>query len=255
MTQAESLESTLLCRAGFRHAFFTRHGGVSPEPFASLNFSVSVGDDPAHVAENIERAARRLGVSSAALSFLSQVHGAEVKVAHRATALALRQECGDAVISGELGVAVGVRVADCVPILIADPEGRKVGAIHAGWKGLVAGVVGAAVARLRAELPSEGRILAAIGPHISLSAFEVSEEVAQELSRASSDPGVVDWRAGARPHVDLRRLARAQLGGAGLADADIDDVAGCTVGDPSRFFSYRRDGAVGGRHLAAIVAE
>ncbi len=99
-------------------------------------------------------------------------------------------------------------------------------------------------------------LIAAIGPHISLAAFEVSEEVAQTLLAASRDPDIVlrsPPPSHAKPHVDLRRMLRAELASQGLAEGAIDDVWGCTVLEPERFFSFRRDGKASGRHLSAIV--
>jgi hypothetical protein len=97
-------------------------------------------------------------------------------------------------------------------------------------------------------------LLAAIGPHISVAAFEVSEDVAGELSSAVPGVDAVVRKRGAKPHVDLRKLVRAQLLGQGFSGTAVDDVQGCTVSDPDLFFSYRRDGAVSGRHLSAVVA-
>jgi copper oxidase (laccase) domain-containing protein len=97
-------------------------------------------------------------------------------------------------------------------------------------------------------------LIAAIGPHISVARFEVSEEVALELSGVVPGLQVVERGHGPKPHVNLRRLVRAQLITLGLTSAAIDDVLGCTVGDDVAFFSYRRDGRVSGRHLSAIVA-
>jgi YfiH family protein len=139
-------------------------------------------------------------------------------------------------------------------VLLADPASGAVAAVHAGWRGVVAGVVEAAVTRL-AELgakPSD--VLAAIGPHISLAAFEVSEDVAHQLEAVSPEAHVVDRTSWAKPHVDLRRIVRAKLRALGLGNERIDDVPGCTVLEPERFFSFRRDGARSGRHLSAIVA-
>jgi hypothetical protein len=139
-------------------------------------------------------------------------------------------------------------------LLIADPETGAVAAAHAGWRGVVCGIVGEGVAALSARGIDPARLLAAIGPHISLEAFEVSDEVAVSIANAARDPKIVDRGFGERPHVNLRRAIRAQLRGAGLEDLAIDDVRGCTHGDKARFFSFRRDGRQSGRHLAAIVA-
>jgi copper oxidase (laccase) domain-containing protein len=111
--------------------------------------------------------------------------------------------------------------------------------------------VSSAVLALRALAPNPD-LVAAIGPHISLAAFEVSEDVADTILKASHDPGIVD-RTRAKPHVDLRRMLRAELRDLGFADGSIDDVWGCTVLEPARFFSFRRDGKASGRHLSAIV--
>jgi copper oxidase (laccase) domain-containing protein len=128
-----------------------------------------------------------------------------------------------------------------------------VAAVHAGWRGIVAGVIPAAVATLRAEAAFPPELIAAIGPHISSRAFEVSSEVAGEIAEACGDASVVDHARGPKPYVDLRRAARLQLGRAGLLDRDIDDVPGCTLSDSARFFSFRRDGQHSGRHLSAIT--
>ena len=253
MTRAHFLSSELLTREGFRHAFFTREGGASRGPFESLSFSESVGDEPEHVRENLARAAGELGVEPASIYYLSQVHGS---IVHRLRGGELRLEVarmeGDALVSNVPGLACGVRSADCVPVLLADLRSGAVAAAHAGWRGCVAGVVESALGALRGLAGAQAEVVAAIGPHISLRAFEVSDEVAAELQAASPDP-VVDRSFGAKPHVDLRRLVRAKLRAQGLGDARIDDVLGCTLSEPELFFSFRRDGARSGRHLSAIV--
>ena len=249
---AEFLESRLLREAGFRHAFFTRNGGVSEGAYRSLSFSIAAGDEARHVTENLERAAHALGVESERVHFLSQVHG---HVTHTLSGNETQAELvrveGDALASRAAGLACGVRSADCVPVLLADRNSGAVAAAHAGWRGAVNGITSSAVAALRALAPNPD-LIAAIGPHISLAAFEVSEDVAQTLLKASRDPEVVD-RTREKPHVDLRRMLRAELRGLGLADDAIDDVWGCTVLEPARFFSFRRDGKASGRHLSAIV--
>jgi hypothetical protein len=246
--------SRLLTGAGFRHAFFTRAGGVSEGPYASLNFSVSVGDDAARVQTNVTRAAATLGVAPARFYFLSQIHGARVFTLRGDEDRERVVEWeGDAVVSANPECAVSVRVADCVPVLVADKRSGAAAAIHAGWRGVVAGVIEAGVAELRRAIETDGDLVAAIGPHIEVSAFEVSDDVAGALKAASPDPDVVDRSFGERPHVNLRRIARAKLRTLGLADPNIDDVPGCTYREPSDFFSFRRDGKYSGRHVAAIV--
>ena len=242
----------MLREAGFRHAFFTRNGGVSEGAYHSLNFSIAAGDSPPHVSQNLQRAASALGVTAARLHFLSQVHG---DVTHTLNGSEVQSELiqveGDALVSRAAGLACGVRSADCVPVLLADRNSGAVAAAHAGWRGAACGIVSSAVEALRAISPHPD-LLAAIGPHISLAAFEVSEDVATTLLKASHDAHIVE-RSRAKPHVDLRRMLHAELHALGLPDAAIDDVWGCTMLEPARFFSFRRDGRASGRHLSAIV--
>jgi hypothetical protein len=254
MNLADHLTSPLLSGEGFRHCFFTRAGGVSEGPYSSLNFSASVGDEPLRVVENLKRAAGLLEVEPEALCFLAQVHGAQVRTACWGdTWSKLCEVEGDALVSSCPELACGVRTADCVPVLLGHRSTGEVAAVHAGWRGVVRGVVGAAVLRF-ASLPGGAEeLVAAIGPHISVEAFEVSGEVAEELARAVPGCSVVAHNYGERPHVDLRRAVRAQLESLGVGASRIDDVVGCTMGDPRRFFSFRRDGPKSGRHLSAIV--
>jgi YfiH family protein len=247
--------SPILVQAGFRHAFFTRLGGASEGPFSSLSFSTAVGDDPRHVDENLRRAGVLLGVEAERVLYLSQVHGREAhfyrSARERTETITLEGDC----IGGSDGHhAYGVRSADCVPILLADDESGAVMAIHAGWRGVAGGAVEAGVQRLRAELGGDGKLLAAIGPHISKDAFEVSEEVASELAASCPVPGALLRPAGReRPFVDLRFIVTQKLLALGLAGTAIDQVGGCTVLQPDRYFSFRRDGKRSGRHLSAIV--
>jgi YfiH family protein len=260
LDSVEVLHSRLLRAAGFRHAFFTRRGGVSTGPYESLNFSISVGDDPENVSANFGRAASALGAAVDRLFFLSQVHGATVVVlserdVHGTLARgAIAEREGDALATDVPDVVCGVRTADCVPILVADQRSGAVVAIHAGWRGVVRGVVASGVRRLL-ELAGSGggELVAAIGPHIGPTAFEVGEDVAVELERVAGGVTCVN-RSGAKPLVALAPIVRRQLLSEGLADAAIDEVPGCTFSEPNRFFSFRRDGKVGGRHYSAIVA-
>ncbi len=251
------LLSPLLAHAGFRHAFFTRVGGASQGPFESLSFSTAVGDDPEHVDENLRRAGALLGVGSEHILYLSQVHGREARFYAEPT---LRSNTitleGDCIGGSATDCAYGVRSADCVPVLIADDVSGAVMAVHAGWRGVALGAVAAGIECLRKNLPSGGRLLAAIGPHISGAAFEVSEEVASQLLAAcpSRSKRALLRRAGSeKPHVDLRFIVTEQLLSLGVDGSAIDQVGGCTRLVPEQYFSFRRDGKRSGRHLSAIV--
>jgi YfiH family protein len=204
------LASSLLAKAGFLHAFPTR-------------------DTPDTALLGALRAAAVIQVK--------QVHGARAVLAGDAAGAE-----GDALVASAGGVAVGVRVADCVPVLVADLASGRAGAIHAGWRGVVSGVVRAGV-----ELLGGRDVVAAIGPCIGACCFEVGRDVAERI-------GFVVRVEGDKAYVDLRAAVRAQLRLLGLADEAVDDVAGCTRHEPERFHSFRRDGANSGRMLAAIAS-
>lgn len=256
--------SPLLQRAQLLHGFSTREGGVSAPPFDTMNLARSVGDDEGAVAENHRRFARAVGHTVEALVEVSQVHGARcVDADPFVDPIAARREEADALVCATASRAIGVRTADCVPILVGDPEARVVAAIHAGWRGAVGGVVPRAIEALVAKGASPSRLVAAIGPHIRLASFEVGDEVVRAIEEAM--PGARERDAialagplfarepGRRARASLATLVVAQLLEAGLARANVEDVGGDTCAEPARFHSHRRDGARSGRHLAVIV--
>lgn len=225
-----------------------REGGVSTGPHASLNLGTAVGDDPAAVAENRRRFAAQL--DGARPVWLQQVHGDRV-VRADAVAPGEAPPQADASWTDQPGVACVVQVADCLPVLFATTDGRAVAAAHAGWRGLAGGVLDATVEALCAGADARPAGLQAwLGPCIGPEAFEVGAEVREAFAadpallryapRADGDPR---WRA------DLVGLARARLRRLGLSV--VTGGGWCTVGDASRFFSYRRDG-VTGRFAAAV---
>lgn len=246
-------QSPLLQSAGVPHAFSTRIGGVSGGPFASLNLGnpsgQTVQDSTDHIRENYRRLHEAIGCESRRRVFAHQVHGACVldpQTAPVTDTMHGGDEIGraDAIVSTDPTLLLSVRVADCVPILLADPAGRQVAAVHAGWRGVVADVVGEAIARF-AE-PSS--IYVAIGPHISVDHFEVGEEVA-----AAFPPEVVVRTPGKpKPHIDLQRALLLRLRALGIAEAQIDTTDRCTVRGTDEFFSHRRDQSLTGR-MAAVI--
>lgn len=249
------LRSALLTRHGFPHGFSTRLGGVSVGPYASMNLGWTVGDDPRAVEENHQILAAALGVDRSALRLATQVHGASVLDTDAAPRDRRSEPPGtghDALVARAEGVAVGVRTADCVPILVADPQTGAVLVIHAGWRGLVAGVVPAALEVLAPDGAARARLVACIGPHIRVEGFEVGEDVAAKIAGASDASAIV--AASPRPHADLAKAVRVQLARAGLVEANVDDVGGCTLAEPERFHSHRRDGERSGRMLSVIAA-
>ncbi|MEO0325061.1 MAG: peptidoglycan editing factor PgeF [Myxococcota bacterium] len=237
--------------AGVPHGFATRRGGVSAGPFASLNLARDLGDEASAVAENHRRLATAIGYER--LFEVSQVHGDRIRlVGAGEDPEAVRREEADAIIAREPGVAIGVRTADCVPLLLAAPGAGLVAAVHCGWRGVAAALAPQVVHRLVALGARPGELSGALGPHIRRARFEVGEEVvAPLLAAAGGDVSVVD-RSRARPHVDLAAIVVAQLRAAGVTQ--VEDTGGCTYDEPYRFFSHRRDAGRTGRHLSVIVA-
>lgn len=251
-----ALHSPMLAGAGFRHGFFTREGGVSRGRYASLNLSHRVGDQAAFVAENLRRAAAHLGLRPGQLCSARQVHGAHVVAATGPDAIAsIGEQRADAIWSASGELACCVRTADCIPLLLACPTSGRVAAVHAGWRGVVANIAGAAVQELARAGCEPGNLLASLGPHISQAAFEVERAVAESLRHSAPEArAVAEWGPNDRMHVSLAALVEAQLLGCGVRRARIDRVGNCTFSNPGVFFSYRRDGPGGGQHLSAIVA-
>jgi YfiH family protein len=247
------LRSPLLEKAGFRHAFFMRQGGVSPEPWKSLNFSSASGDTPERVRANLELAAQELDAPADRIYYLSQVHG----VAHRVLdgtedRAAMLEIEGDITVTATPDVTCAVRMADCAAILLADRASGAVAAVHSGWRGTVQNAARAGVIALVEVVGGRGDIVAAVGPHIEQCCFEVGPEVAEEIAAATPLSDAIVDRSRARPHVDLRAVIERQLVDAGVAA--VDHVSGCTMCDGTRFHSYRREGKRSGRMLAAVVA-
>lgn len=246
-----------------------RGGGVSPAPFDSFNLSLGVGDEVRAVQENRRRWQQALGLPSI---WLRQVHGAQVlrltaehlhvpatETAPDAAALSrLAQDLptADAAWTTERGLACQVGAADCMPVLLALRDGSAVAAAHAGWRGLAAGVLESTVHALCQGTGARSADLQAwLGPHIGPRQFEVGAEVLAAFGHApdSADTNRFVYRARADGSpawlANLARLALDRLESVGVAR--ISQERACTVEDPSRFFSFRRD-RVTGRMAAAI---
>lgn len=232
-----------------RHGFTTRDGGVSVGPRASLNLAMSPSASPDSVAENWRRVLQSLdpGFAPADLALASQVHGNEVLAISTGKGPLQVVGEGDALITTAVGVVLAIRTADCVPVLLAGPRG--VGAAHAGWRGVAAGIVGRTVAAMCTQQGcTENEITAAVGPHISVEAYEVGPEVVAGIV-GSGVPASVFVQQRARAHVDLRAAVAWQLQSAGVLT--VGHCSRCTFSDPA-LFSYRGDGPDTGR-LAAVI--
>ncbi|HEV7334818.1 MAG TPA: peptidoglycan editing factor PgeF [Bosea sp. (in: a-proteobacteria)] len=223
---------------GIQHAFFTREGGISTGIYASLNGGVGSQDDQAHVAENRARMAAHLGVERDKLVSVYQVHSPDVAVV--TGPWPGERPKADAMVTIAHGVALGVSSADCGPILFADSEAGVIGAAHSGWKGAFGGVVGATVTAMEKLGARRERIVAVLGPTISAAAYEVGPEFIERF-KAENATYSRFFHASERPAHAMFDLPafiahRAQEAGIGR----FVDLALCTYGDESRFYSYRR---------------
>jgi YfiH family protein len=221
----------------------TRVGGVSTGPYASLNLGDHVRDDPAAVRENRDRLVRAAGVPQMP-RWLRQVHGSTVVVLDKTTQVPE----ADASWTDSPKRVCAILTADCLPILFCDRTGSVVAAAHAGWRGLVNGVIASCV---RALPVAPGELMAWLGPAISRQAFEVGNEVKQAF--VSRDPETAAcFQTGAQAHkhyADLYALARLQLRALGVGETYGGTE--CTYTDRERFFSYRRDGECG--RMASLI--
>lgn len=249
------LRSRLLDAAGFRHGFSTRRGGVSEAPFDSLNLGLAAAGEPdrrERLLENRRRFAAAIGGEALPWVATRQVHGAAVRRVSDAAAIADLPEipAADAVASAAPGCLLSVRTADCLPILLACPRSGSAAAVHAGWRGLLAGVIAAAVEAVLESGGERGELIAAVGPAIGGERYEVGEEVAEAFEAAAVEAAF--RRRGQRLHLDLFETALEQLAASGMPEGRIDGSPLCTASDEDAFFSYRRDGPRSGR-LAAVI--
>ena len=255
MTDLTPITHPLLEIEGIRHGFFTRRGGVSTGLYEGLNTGIGSADDPAAVAENRRRVAAALGGGADDLAGCYQIHSAITRVAEGPWA-GDRPE-GDAVVSATAGVIPAVLTADCAPVLLADAEARVVGAVHAGWKGALGGVVHSAVAAMESLGARPDRIVAVVGPCIALPSYEVGTDFMERFEH--HDPGSgrffierdrPDKRMFDLPGFVLWRLERAGVCQAAWVGQD-------TCIDEAAFYSNRRAFQRGepdfGRLMSAIT--
>lgn len=220
----------------------TRGGGISRPPYDSLNLGAHVGDDGDAVATNRERL-RALAALPAEPVWLQQVHGVNVVDLSRQ---AVDHEQADAAFTRESGPVCAIMTADCLPVLLAAADGRVVGAAHAGWRGLAAGVLPATVEAMGV---AQADLMVWLGPAIGPAAFEVGDEVRSAFLAADAGNANCFVRKGDAWLADLFALARRQL--ASLGVTAVYGGGECTYTDVARFFSYRRDGICG--RMASLI--
>jgi len=224
------------------HGFLGRVGGVSVGPYASLNLAYWVGDDSMHVSENWRRLREVIGTDP--IARVHQMHGKTVRVVTREN-FSEKPE-GDGMVTAEAGIMLAVASADCVPILMIDAAQRIVGAIHAGWRGVIAGIAEEGVRAMESLGARPREIQAALGPSIGQCCFEVDEDLAHRFAREVE--GAEHHARAGRPgksHLDLRAIVTDQLVGAGVLRESIINVGPCTKCANDRFFSRRADASSG----------
>lgn len=225
-------------------AMSTRQGG-EPGAVFGFNLGLAVGDDDSRVERHLQTFLARLGVMPDEVAFMEQVHGADIVEVSEAGII----EGVDALITRTPHLALAVRTADCVPVLLYAPAERAVAAVHAGWRGLSERIIERTVAELHTTCGAHADdIIAFCGPAARGCCYEVAEDVA-----ALFHPDAVTMREGRRPTLDLHVVAARQLAEAGLAAGNIETMHRCTICSPALFHSHRRDGARSGRMLAVIA--
>ena len=235
---------------GIVHGISTRLGGVSDAPYATLNLSSAVRDDPVRVSENRRRFAVALGGDPARLVGCWQTHGDDVLVVEDDFDPAGPLPKVDIQVTDRPGWLLSLRFADCVPLLMAHPKRRVVAAVHSGWRGTRIGAAATAIRVLGERYGAEpGGLLVGIGPSIGPCCYEVGDEVAAQFA---DRPESVIRDGRARPHLDLWGLNRRAVVEAGVPPEQVQLSELCTRCHADRFFSHRAHGFPAGRFGAAI---
>lgn len=246
-------------RIALPHGFSTRIGGVSALPHtASLNLAFGRGDDDAVVLANLDRFTDAVGLPAEVIS-LPQIHSADVRVVGEADRGLGYQRPADVSCDGYVtaarGVAIGVKTADCVPILLADETAGVIGALHAGWRGTVAGIAQAGVGKMVVLGADPARIVAAIGPSIGPCCYMVGDDFAAAVAASPCADLCLPHLARRDGHLfaDLPAMNTAILRAAGLRADNIDASGICTCCDTARFYSHRASHGQRGTMLSAIA--
>lgn len=257
--------SSLLDAQNVPHAFTTRIGGVSTRPYDSLNLGLTCGlgptqstqpnapeDSPDNIRENYARVFRAIDCTAHQHAWAHQVHAADAVVVD--TINVGEHPNADALITQIPGIVLSIRVADCVPILLAGRSGRVVAAIHAGWRGVVQGVVPKTIKKLSLQCDiAASELTAAVGPCIGSDHFEVGAEVVDAFRYIQLHQAILS-RPGSKPHIDLTRAVVIQLCSSGIRQNQIDHADLCTFSNKEDFYSHRRDRGITGRMAAVIAA-
>lgn len=236
------------------HAFSTRYGGVSTqEHLASLNIGENRGDLDENVLENVNRLLAPMGRSRQSAVLAKQVHSLNVRRVTPDDGGRMFDDT-DGFVTDQEGIALMVKIADCVPILLWDPDAGVIAALHAGWRGSGGNMAGKGVESMVALGADPGRIRAAIGACIHSCCYEVQSDFVHAMTSLAGEElaGVCMTRREGRVYADLPELNRRMLLLSGLSDANIDISPACTCCHPHRYFSHRASGGLRGTMAAAI---
>lgn len=248
MTKSLFWKSKLLANHGFTGIFSLRNGGFSTGAYASLNLGHGLGDLRENVEKNLSFLINAAGLNGRPHQ-ARQIHGTGILMCDGPGKI--HEAAADILLSFRSGMAVSVRVADCLPILLADPDSGMVAAVHAGWRGTSQNIASKAVRAMRNLGAKAGNILAALGPCIGPCCFTLQKETWQLLRQCSDN--AKSHPPGKEPYVaDLAAINMVQLSRAGLLPSHIDRLQACTSCQTASFFSYRRDNGKTGRHLAIV---
>ncbi|MHB9028879.1 MAG: peptidoglycan editing factor PgeF, partial [Candidatus Latescibacterota bacterium] len=224
--------------------FTTRQGGVSLPPFDSLNLGTRTSDRPDSIRENYRILYDYLGVTEDKIALMRQVHSAFVRVIDRGGAY----DETDGLLTSTPGILLGVRVADCVPVLLHDPRKKAIGAVHCGWRPIASGILERTLERMACEWgAAPADVHAALGPSAGPCCYEVGPEVVERLH-----PSAVQTRNG-RLYADLHTEIIERLLSSGLQRANIEPIRECTICTESLYFSHRRDSLNSGRMMGYIM--
>ena len=238
------------------HGFCTRIGGVSDGPYATLNVSPREGDPPERVRMNWQRLASAFGIPCEQFFVVNQVHGESFLIIEDAVSCHfLENRQYDAIVTDRPGVAIGIKTADCAPVLLFDRRRRTIAAVHAGWRGTARAIAAKAVRVMGERYSSRPEdLLAVIGPSIGPCCYEVDEPVFEAMSHdGEADRVLRPGTSEGRWMFDLPLANRMQLEREGIPPGQISAAGFCTCCREDLFFSHRRDGAKTGRHLNFIL--
>ena len=237
---------------GLLHGFMGRRGGKSVGRYAGLNVSYRVGDDNKVVSQNVCDVKLAMGIHDGKIVTMQQVHGDNlIEVTDKQM-----KEAGEAdgMVTAENGVFLGVLTADCVPLLFIAPKQRLAAAVHAGWRGTLAGIASKTVDYFMSRYNvGAGDLEVALGPSIGVCCYEVNDDVATPLMKkwgALTTPSIA--MKDGKPHINLSRLNRDILRAAGVPGTQLFQIGPCTGCAAEDFFSYRRAGGETGRQIGVV---